>query len=79
MIFPEYCIDGVWYRAGIMDHRPLLTRLRVLASQSPMLTLSKGINDIIEPFSVLEQAADQGAFKIKFVDFKKLRAKQRLD
>lgn len=46
----------------IEDHRPLLARLRELAPQSELLTLSKGLNEI------LERAATSDITKLKFVD-----------
>ncbi len=46
----------------IEDHRPLLARLRKLAPQSELLTLSKGLNEI------LERAATSDITKLKFVD-----------
>jgi len=38
----------------IEDHRPLLARLRELAPQSELLTLSKGVNGILERAATCE-------------------------
>jgi len=46
----------------IEDHRPLLARLRELAPQSELLTLSKGLNEI------LARSTAYGGAKLKFVD-----------
>lgn len=46
----------------IEDHRPLLARLRELASQSELLTLSKGLN------MILARSSAYGDTKLKFVD-----------
>jgi len=53
---------GVMWKCLIEDHRPLLARLRELAPQSELLTLSKGLNEI------LERAATSDITKLKFVD-----------
>lgn len=43
-------------RRGIEDHRPLLVRLRELAPQSELLTLSKGVNEILERAAICDVA-----------------------
>ncbi len=51
----------------IEDHRPLLARLRELAPQSELLTLSKGLNEILERPKYVVYGWD-GVTKLKFVD-----------
>ncbi len=53
---------GVLWKCLIEDHRPLLARLRELAPQSELLTLSKGVNGILERAATCEVA------ELRFVD-----------
>lgn len=54
-------------RRVIVDHRPLLARLRELAPKSALLALSKGVNKILDSSIHVVYGWD-GITKLKFVD-----------